>query len=287
MALFVSDERRGRTALTHNKREIMMRIHLLCLLLLIALHAVYSADDDAAGDDNVQTDDAYGLSSQLVVPCEKGIVQVTGISLLCNSPYTYYWGNGANRNSLVCDYGDKAQIVISFTVTDDLDGDIYMLMAASYQDEQLYLGESVELCYNYVGDSCSAAGDYTFQKKIQFAYVDGSYEKFVPTLEIAFSDSNDGSYSLGGVNIYCDEQEEEQEDQQDDAAGGSSGEYVDWTASGSNTQTRSRVSVFFMNYGILVGTVVVVTGFSLFLWFNNKRDGGSEITASNKQGLLA
>ena len=72
-----------------------------------SLNRVYSADDDAANDDAVNDDaanddaaaagdDAY---AQTVVPCEKGVVQVTGISLLCNSPYTYYWGNGANRNS--------------------------------------------------------------------------------------------------------------------------------------------------------------------------------------------
>jgi hypothetical protein len=267
----------------------MPRLYLLSLLLLLLLNRVYSADDDAANDDAVNDDaanddaanddaaagdDAY---AQAVVPCEKGVVQVTGISLLCNSPYTYYWGNGANRNSVVCDYGDKAQIEVSFTVTDDLDGDIYMTMAASYENEQLYLGESVELCYNYVGESCSAAGDYTFKKKIQFAYLDGSYEKFVPKLEIAFSDSADGSYSLGGVNIYCQENDDADDDNNNNQ---------DWSANNNEVATLSSVQVFFMNYGILVGTVVVMSGFSLFLWYHNRGES-SAVTAENSQGLLA
>lgn len=258
----------------------MTRFYLLSLLLLLlTLNTVYSADDDAANDDDdAANDDFYDAeaSSSAVVPCEKGVVQVTSISLLCNSPYTYYWGNGANRDSQVCDYGDKANIEVSFTVTDDLeDGtDIYMTMAVSYQNEQLYLGESVELCYDNVGYACSAAGDYTFKKKIQFAYLDSSYEKFVPTLEIAFSDSADGSYSLGGVNIYC------QED--DDAAAGD----VDWSANDSNVQTLSASKVFFMNYGILVGTVTVMAGFSLFLWHHNRGDG-SVVTKENSEGLLS
>lgn len=232
---------------------------------------VAAGDDYAAADDDyAATDDVFYGSQQQVEPCEMGVVQVTAISLLCNSPYTYYWGNGANRNSQVCDYGDKAQIEVAYTVTQDLDEGtpIYMLMAASYQDEQLYLGQSVFLC-----DECYTAGDYTFKKKIQFSYLDSSYEKFLPTLEIAFSDAADGSYSLGGVNIQCEED--------DDATS-----YVDWTDSGSDTKKLSPFKVFLINYGILVGTLIVVAGFSLFLWYFN-RDGPSEVTAENKKGLLA
>ena len=256
----------------------MMRAYLFCLLFFSALHAAHCANDDAhnANDDGAAGDDVYSSSIQAVEPCEKGVVQVTGISLLCNSPYTYYWGNGANRNSLICDYGDKVNIEVSFTVTDDIDGDIYMTMASTYKDEQLYKGESVELCYNFVGDACNAAGDYSFKKKIQFAYLDGNYTKFLPTLEIAFSDSADGSYSLGGVNIYCQEDENEEDEN-----------YVDWTAEVTTTSTEENtLEAVLINYGILIGTVVVVSGFSLFLWYHN-RDGGVEITAANKEGLLA
>jgi hypothetical protein len=46
--------------------------------------------------------------------CEDGIVQVTSIKTVCDSPYTFYYGNGANRNSESCNFGDKATIMVSF-----------------------------------------------------------------------------------------------------------------------------------------------------------------------------
>lgn len=248
----------------------MMRFILWCLLLGVStITNVYCADDDVVADDDytyAATDDVFSGSLQQVQPCENGKVQVTGISLLCNSPYTFYWGNGAHRNSQVCDYGDKVQIEVAYTVTESLiDGTpIYMLMAASYQDEQLYLGESVLLC-----EECYTAGDYTFTKKIQFSYLDGSYEQFLPTLEIAFSYADDGSYILGGVNIQCEDD--------DDAA--------DWTVNNSDTQKLSPFKVVLINYGIFLTTIFAVAGFALFLWYVNR--GPREVTTFNKQqGLL-
>jgi hypothetical protein len=250
-----------------------MRWLLWCLLFLIASQGTHAANDDAAaGDDGYYANGDDGSSNTASVystgakvePCEKGVVQVTSISLLCNSPYTFYYGNGANRQSQVCDYGDKANIEVSFTVTDNLDEgtDVYMKMAVFYGGEQLYRGDSVELCYNFVGGSCTAAGEYTFKKKIQFAYVDGTYTKFVPTLEIAFSDSADGSYRLGGVNIDC------VEDEDDDQY------IVEWS---NSDEGESKVESFFLDFGILIGTVVVISGFALFLFIHN-RDGPSVIT---------
>lgn len=251
-----------------------MRWLLWSLLFLIASQGTHAANDDAAaaGDDGYYADGDDGSSNTAsaystgakVEPCEKGVVQVTSISLLCNSPYTFYYGNGANRQSQVCDYGDKANIEVSFTVTGDLDEgtDIYMKMAVFYGGEQLYRGDSVELCYNFVGDSCTAAGDYTFKKKIQFAYLDGTYAKFVPTLEIAFSDSADGSYRLGGVNIDCAEDEDDDQN------------IVNWS---NSDEGESHVESFFLDFGILIGTVVVISGFALFLFIHH-RDGPSVIT---------
>lgn len=237
-----------------------MRWLLVSLLIVIALQATHAADD--ATDDDV----AYSSGAQ-VQPCEKGVVQVTSIDLLCNSPYTFYYGNGANRQSQVCDYGDKANIEVSFTVTEQLEEgtDIYMKMAAFYGGEQLYRGDAVELCYNFVGDNCTAAGDYTFKKKIQFAYTDGTYAKFIPTLEIAFSDSADGSYRLGGVNIEC---EEYQDDDQNI-----------WSANDDSDTNSSTGSLFLLDYGILMGTVVVISGFSSFLFIHNR--DGNEFTGPN------
>ena len=65
--------------------------------------------------------------------CADSVVTVTYMSVLCDSPYTFYYGNGANRNSVVCDYGDKATLRVRFTVLDDLqedDTEIFVTMAA-------------------------------------------------------------------------------------------------------------------------------------------------------------
>lgn len=74
-----------------------MRWSLLCLLLLLAQQASCADDtgDDTMTDDYyaMQQDDAANYNpydyNQKVNPCEKGVVQVTAISLECNSPCTY------------------------------------------------------------------------------------------------------------------------------------------------------------------------------------------------------
>ena len=246
---------------------------LVSLLVLMALEMTNAANNYY----NSNGDSSYSTGSK-VEPCEKGVVQVTSISLLCNSPYTFYYGNGANRQSVVCDYGDKANIEVSFTVTEDLydNTDIYMKMAVFYQGEQLYRGDSVEVCYNFVGGPCTYAGQYTFKKKIQFAYLNGSYTKFVPTLEIAFSDSADGSYRLGGVNIECAEDEDDDQN------------IVNWSDFEGPEQANNPVETFLLNFGILIGTVIVISGFALFL-FVHHRDGPSVITGKKDpktEGLM-
>jgi len=57
--------------------------------------------------------------------CDDSVVQVTALYAVCDSPYTFYYGNGASRNSPVCSYGDKLSFEVHFEVVDDIvqDGD--------------------------------------------------------------------------------------------------------------------------------------------------------------------
>mmetsp|Transcript_14867 Transcript_14867/g.22872 ORF Transcript_14867/g.22872 Transcript_14867/m.22872 type:complete len:280 (+) Transcript_14867:2-841(+) len=184
-------------------------------------------------------------TSQIVEPCEDGIVQVVNITISCDSPYTFYYGSGVNRNSPVCDYGDKATISVGFYVMEDVDDAIYMQMSAyNSADEQLYLGDAVDLC-NKVGEACNYEGYYEFSTKIVLASLDSDESKFVPLLEIAFSNEANNGYELGGVNIECDNQ--------------NTGSYFDWMNIRTNTtMTKVKTATFAQDYGILIGTCVAL-----------------------------
>jgi hypothetical protein len=201
-------------------------------------------------------------TAQIVKNCEDSLIQVLNITVSCDSPYTFYYGNGANRNSPVCNYGDKVKVTVSFDVQEYVDSTIYMQMSAyTGADEQLYLGDSVDVC-DYVGSSCNFRGEYSFMRQIQFAYVDGEQKKFVPLFEIAFSKYQDGSFDLGGVNVDCEMEES----------------YIDWQYSRSNsTLLKIRTETFAQEYGILLATVIALVVMGSVLVSQNK-EAGEDIT---------
>lgn len=212
---------------------------LSLILLLVATTSAEDADYD---------DDAY--TAQTLEPCNGGMVQVTSLQVLCDSPYTFYYGNGANRDSAKCNYGDKATISVEFDVEEDIEDaySIYMSVGAyDGYDEQLYYGDQVDIC-NSVGYDCRSAGSYSFSVKTQFAYVDGKDSKFVPLLELAFGDgSSEGDFSFGGVNIKCDKNQ-------------NNGHWNSPNAGSYRTYT------FLANYSILIATVAIVSVFAVVLW---------------------
>jgi hypothetical protein len=140
--------------------------------------------------------------------CDQGVIQVLNITYFCDSPYTFYYGNGAHRRSDLCDYGDKATISVTLYVSKFIDSKIYMQLSA-YDDsnEQLFWKKSIDLCMDYVGEYCNSVGFYQFSKTIQFAYIDGDEIGFVPNWEITFSKSMTGDYDLGAANVKCDNDE--------------------------------------------------------------------------------
>jgi hypothetical protein len=128
-----------------------LTIQVMCLLLLILLaqngegrvkgqNAVRYRRRDQENNNDGDDDFSYPESNSQLETCDDEIVQVKSLSVLCDSPYTFYYGNGANRNSQTCNYGDKATITVYFEVTDDLDDtNIYMVMSvyAGYGNEVL------------------------------------------------------------------------------------------------------------------------------------------------------
>ena len=205
--------------------------------------------------------------------CPNSVVETTSVKLLCDSPYTFYYGNGAHRNSPWCDYGDKATISVSFNVTTTMEYDdqIYVTLAvyaATADYELLYALKAQKLCNNLVSSSCASQGEYSFSKKVQFDDLYGDNSEFNTVVEMGFSTKPDEGANLGGSNIDCWYAE---------------GEYDQWiNEDSSKIKTRGTGSVA-ANYGILLGTLTLLFGFSIHLW----RSVGTEVEYKGKMGLLA
>ena len=212
-------------------------------------------------------------SSTAVSICKDKTIQVQSISSYCDSPYTFYYGNGAHRKSEVCDYGDKVTITVNFYVSSEVQSTIYMQLSAyDDADEQLFLGRSIDLCNEYVGKSCNTVGYYSFSKQVQFAYIDGDELQFVPSWEIAFSDSADGGYDLGGANIQCDKDESS---------------YFDWQNIRTNTTLlHVRTENFAQEYGILLVTCISLAVLGIALLNQTRNHVEYRRVGSNRMQLL-
>ena len=205
-----------------------------------------------AGDYN---NDQYDHGLPLNV-CEDSVVVVTYMSVLCDSPYTFYYGNGANRNSYVCDYGDKATLSVQLEVVDDLqeeDGEIFFTMAAFDDANNILMSTYPErLCQNYLGDmECTKAGTYDFQKSLKFGSP-SSYAnrtKFYPVIHMAFSTKSDSGYNLGAVNMNCGYEQGTQN-------------FVSW----SDESPRTKMGEFVIEYGLLIVTSVLLMAMLSFIY---------------------
>ena len=193
--------------------------------------------------------------------CDDSVVKVTYLTIECNSPYTFYYGNGANRDSPTCDYGDKATIAGTIDVVDDLQNgdDVYVTMAA-YDDDDNHIAtiEPTNLCDTYIGSDCTVAGTYSFSARMKFEQPDGGNQtQFIPSVQMAFSTKADSGYNLGAVNMECLEWDQ------------NNPSYVDWSDKSPN---RSRIQVFLANNILLFGTCISLVAFSVFIWRQARRE---------------
>ena len=166
-------------------------------------------EDNYYDDPNYDANYAYTSNGFLdFETCPDGVVQVTNVKILCDSPYEYSYGNGAKRNSPACDYGDKATITVYFSVSKNLgygdnifiDMGAYALKGTSL--ELLWEASAVELS-TLVGHSCTDKGTYAFATTGDFEYFENDSSEFYPYVEIAFSTAADQGTNLGGVNVQC------------------------------------------------------------------------------------
>jgi hypothetical protein len=201
--------------------------------------------------------------------CDDSVVKVLELYILCDSPYTFYYGNGASRHSPFCTYGDKISFEVRFTVTDDIQENepIYTTIAI-YDDKQNVLTstEPTNLCEEYVGNACTNAGYYTFSSRMRLPYPPSETSKdasFLPQMHIAFSTQPDFGYNLGAMNIECEKW---------DSSGAS------WLA---NKRRRSPLESFMVDYGLLVVSCLFLSGLCAFVW----RQAGIRISYTSCNNL--
>jgi hypothetical protein len=211
--------------------------------------------------------------------CQNSVVEVTSVSIICDSPYTFYYGNGAHRNSQYCDYGDRASVTVYFTVNVDLGYDdvIYMTMgiyAAKSDYELLYSVAATELCQTFVGHECTQAGSYAFAFHDYIDYGYGDRSMFLPVVQFGFSTEPDKGYNLGGANIQCTYDYADYQ------------QYDPWLTGNTTSiwgQRNGRSSAV-SNYGLLIAVITLIAGFGLFA---SKKLGSQESQrGQNEAGLL-
>jgi len=208
--------------------------------------------------------------------CDDSVVEVIELYILCDSPYTFYYGNGANRNSPVCNYGDKISFEVKLRVNDDLreDDSIYMTIAI-YDDQEnlLVAADPANLCEDYVGADCTSAGYYQFSSRMRLPYPssDASNVLFLPQMHMAFSTQADAGYNLGAMNIECERWE--------DAASPSA-----WLE--AEAQRSSWIENFMIEYGLLTLSCSMLVLLVCFVWKQASRQSPACSTTCRKASLL-
>jgi hypothetical protein len=194
--------------------------------------------------------------------CQDSVVMVTSVYITCTSPYTFYYGNGAHHNDVVCDYLDKASVKVSFSVIADIEeeSDIYMTMALLDEaGHVLTVTDPSFLCNNYVGNDCTAAGHYSFSKKFLLdTPKDSSADEsnFTPQIQMAFSTKANHGYNLGALNTECREWDASQP------------ALVSWSTHARPTGMLLLVQ----KYGALTGTCMAMVCIIAFVWRQASRN---------------
>ena len=242
----------------------------------VANEAEYYNQDEYAPDwwtDEMKANQEYPATYQIVENCDSALVEVTEVTIKCDSPYAYYYGSGAHYSSDFCDYGDHALVTVFLNVNEDwLSANrdtIYMTMgvyAMKYgQSELLWAARSVEFCETFVGHACTKAGQYAFAFRVSLDYIMTDQNLFVPQVEIGFSSRQDEGYNLGGVNIDCQ-------------FSSTYRAYDPWYVGYHKSQSWAAGS-FAPGWGLIIGVVALLTAASVIYWKRN--DGESEFTGNS------
>jgi hypothetical protein len=234
-------------------------------LLLLLLLPFYLLAEDAATDD--ATDDGSRSSGSSMQVCSDSDVEVTSISLLCDSPGTFYYGSGKYRGMQYCKAGDKAKLSIYFDVVGDIsEVDPLLTVKAQGNGETAIVYKNARLCYlgtlsSTDGSSCGGYG--SFSVTTQFYWGSGSdnasQQSFSPYVTVGFHTERDpNKFDLGGVNTNM-------------CPGNT---FIAWSNNiKSSGKFSGPLASIIWSSLVLVGTLVILGMFGWYLWkrpFENK-----------------
>ena len=239
-------------------------------LFLLSSKNNMAVADDADDDDGQQEDVSFTV-------CEDTAVIVNHISILCDSPGTYYYGSGKYRNSQKCQGGDKAKLEVELVVTDELEEPAYLTMYVvgygTVENVELYSAEN--LCsLDSFSSSCGsdgflpAPGNYYIKQQFHWGSKNDQYEySFHPKVVVGLqSNINKNKYDLGGANTdWCD-----------------GDTFTRWTA-GVRKSAANTLKTFLATFGILTGAILtVLIGGWCIMRTANRPAATNTTTISNK-----
>ena len=222
------------------------------------------ADDqyEVQADDQyqVQADDYNSNAYEGFTVCSDTAIQVTDVSIYCDSPGTFYYGSGKYRNSENCTAGDKGQYQVDFYINEggEIEGtggapvmDVEATGYIGWYDKVQKVFENEDLCSSSAlkslsGSKCPAAGKYRIKSSF-FWDEDANYDGvFNPKITVGFKSSiYENTYDYGGANTpYC------------------SGTtfFTSWK-NGVKKVYANSISNFFKTFGILAFTIAVMVSF--------------------------
>ena len=218
-----------------------MKFFSQCVGVLLYLAVTAFADDD----DN---DNEDGYYNQFTV-CDESTVLIQDISIVCDSPGTYYYGSNKYRNSASCQAGDKAKLRVDFVLLDDLEADAYLTMDikgyGSIESISLYGSESFcDAVQATKGAECPQAGYYSISERFYWGSQNDSYEySFTPKVIVGVaSGQNRNQYDLGGANTdKC----------------GSGNTFTAWTE-GVRKTAADTFATFMLTFGTLLAALLII-----------------------------
>ena len=226
----------------------MMKLVPLFWLLLLAPSA-------GADDDGEQYYNSFSV-------CSDSAVVVNQISILCDSPGTYYYGSNKYRNSAKCQGGDKAKLQVELELIEQLEDDVayltlYVEGYGTVESKQIYYMQ--EMCSTSLtsegGSSLCAngsleVGKYYFKDQFYWGDQEDSYEySFKPKVVVGISsDPGKNQYDLGGANTNkCD-----------------GNTFLNWTT-GVRRSAANTLTTFIITFGILASAILCIMAFGFFV----------------------
>jgi hypothetical protein len=210
---------------------------LIWIGILVSLNSQLAASQD--------DEDYYNKFSV----CDGTSVVVSDISIVCDSPGTYYYGSGKYRNSATCQAGDKAKMQVNFDILEDLEADAYLtLYVQAYGTiESVMLHAQESLCSvvqtNGNGVVCPQAGSYKIYETFYWGSQNDEYEyTFTPKVVVGLASAlNSKVYDVGGANTNkC-----------------SGGVVSDWTT-GIRKSMANSIKSFVATFGILSAGILAI-----------------------------